>query len=249
MTSRLAVAALAAFAFTAPVVAGEPAGHKSEWSYEGATGPSEWGRLKPEFGACAGRSNQSPIDIATTIDAVLPPLKTRYPAAGIEVINNGHTVQANFKPGSAVTIDGRAFELKQFHFHSPSENRISGKTYPLEAHLVHADTDGQLTVIAVFFAEGKPNPMVTAVWERIPKVGEKNDLPAPLSAAALLPANRDYYRFNGSLTTPPCSEGVRWIVMKQPMTVSKAQIEQFQKTLGFANNRPVQPVLARPVLR
>jgi carbonic anhydrase len=249
MTPRLVAAALAALACSTALAAGDHPGHGSEWSYEGATGPSEWGRLKPEFGACAGRSNQSPIDIAGTIDAALPPLKTRYVAGGTEVVNNGHTVQANFGPGSAVTIDGREFELKQFHFHSPSENHVSGKSYPLEAHLVHADKDGHLAVVAVFFAEGKANPTVGAVWDRMPQAGAKNALPAPVSAAGLLPANRDYWRFNGSLTTPPCSEGVRWIVMKQPMSVSKAQIERFQKTLGFANNRPVQPVFARPVLR
>lgn len=249
MASRPLIAALAALACSAALAQGERPGHSSEWSYEGAHGPAEWGRLKPEFGACAGRSNQSPIDISATIDAVLPPLRMSYAASGAEVVNNGHTVQVNFRPGSAVTIDGRGFELKQFHFHAPSENRVSGKSYPLEAHLVHADKDGNLAVVAVFFAEGTANSTLGAVWNRMPQAGAKNELPAPVSAAGLLPANRDYYRYNGSLTTPPCSEGVRWIVMKHAITASRAQIEQFQKTLGFANNRPVQPTFARPVLR
>ena len=249
MTSQRLIAALAALACSAAFAADEKPGHRAEWSYEGTTGPSEWGRLKPEFGACAGRSNQSPIDIAGTIDAALPPLKVRYTAGGGEVVNNGHTIQANFKSGSVLSLDGRDFELKQFHFHSPSENRLSGKSYPLEAHLVHADKDGNLAVVAVFFAEGKSNPTIGAVWSRMPAAGAKGDLSAPVSAAGLLPAGRDYYRFNGSLTTPPCTEGVRWLVMKQAATVSKEQVEQFRKTLGFANNRPVQPVFARPVLR
>jgi carbonic anhydrase len=249
MRSRLALASFAFLACSAAFAAGDHAGHGSEWSYEGANGPSAWGRLKAEFGACAGRSNQSPIDIAGTIDAVLPPIRMRYAPGGTEVVNNGHTVQANFRPGSAITVDGIEFELKQFHFHAPSENRVTGKSYPLEAHLVHADKDGNLAVVAVFFAEGASNRTIGAVWDRMPKSGEKADLPAPVSAGGLLPANRDYYRFNGSLTTPPCSEGVRWLVMKHAVTASKAQIEQFRKTLGFANNRPVQPVFARPVLR
>lgn len=249
MRSFLAIASFTLLACGPALAAGDHPGHGSEWSYEGATGPAEWGKLKPEFGACAGRSNQSPIDISRTIDAVLPPIAIRYAAGGTEVVNNGHTVQANFRPGSAITVDGIAFELKQFHFHAPSENRVTGKSYPLEAHLVHADKDGHLAVVAVFFAEGAPNRTIAAVWERMPQSGAKNDLAAPVSAAGLLPANRDYYRFNGSLTTPPCSEGVRWLVMKHAVTASRAQIEQFRKTLGFANNRPVQPVFARPVLR
>jgi carbonic anhydrase len=221
----------------------------SEWGYGGENGPAKWSSLKPEFGACLGR-NQSPVDIAATIDAVLPPLTFAYRAAATDVVNNGHTVQVNYGPGSTVKIDGIAFELKQFHFHSPSENRVSGKAYPLEAHLVHADKDGNLAVVAVFFQEGPANPALGAVWAQMPKApGQKNAAPPALSAAALLPANRDYWRYNGSLTTPPCTEGVRWIVMKHAGTVSKEQVAAFGATLGFANNRPVQAVNARPVLR
>jgi carbonic anhydrase len=229
--------------------AGEHPGHGSHWGYKGDIGPEKWTALKPEFTACAGK-NQSPVNITGTINADMKPIKFDYKAGGSEVINNGHAVQVNFEPGSSIAIDGIAFELKQFHFHSPSENQINGKSFPLEAHFVHADKDGSLAVVAVVFDEGKANPVVAAAWSQMPKSeGGKSALPTKVSGVGLLPASRDYYRYNGSLTTPPCTEGVRWFVMKQPMTVSKQQIEQFTSTLGFANNRPVQPVNARPVLR
>jgi carbonic anhydrase len=146
-------------------------------------------------------------------------------------------------------VDGIQFNLKQFHFHSPSENHISGKSYPLEAHLVHADKDGNLAVVAVVFNEGKANATVAAAWSRMSKAEGKSELPTKVSAAGLLPKSHDYYRYNGSLTTPPCTEGVRWIVMKKPMTVSQEQLNAFQTTVGFANNRPIQPANARPVLK
>jgi carbonic anhydrase len=144
----------------------------------------------------------------------------------------------------------RRTRLKQFHFHAPSENRIGGKQFPLEGHLVHADKDGNLAVVAVMFQEGAANPMLTKLWGKMPaKAGDKSALETGLSVTQLLPADRDYYRFNGSLTTPPCSEGVWWLVLKKPASASKSQVEQFSKTIGFANNRPIQPANARPVLR
>lgn len=194
--------------------------------------------------------NQSPIDLAGFVEADLKPLKLSYKPGAADIVNNGHTVQIGYAPGSTVTVDGHTFELKQFHFHAPSENHISGKSFPLEGHLVHEDKDGNLAVVAVMYREGTANALLTKLWSAIPaKEGEKAALPAGLDVGQLLPANRDYFRFNGSLTTPPCSEGVWWLVMKAQATVSKAQVEQFSKALGFANNRPIQPVNARPVLQ
>jgi carbonic anhydrase len=242
-------AVLAATACSAALAIEAHPGHGSVWSYSGDFGPDKWSTLLPEFGACTGK-NQSPVDIAHTLDAPLPALTIAYKAAGTEVVNNGHTVQVNYGPGSTLKIDGIAFELKQFHFHSPSENRLAGKSFPLEGHLVHADKDGNLAVVAVFFEQGAANATLAKVWGGMPKKdGDKSALPAGISATGLLPAKRDYFRYSGSLTTPPCSEGVRWFVMKQPMTVSKEQLTAFQSTLGFANNRPVQRVNARQLLR
>ncbi|MDX1374174.1 MAG: carbonic anhydrase family protein [Burkholderiales bacterium] len=220
------------------------------WGYTGESGPEHWSKLDAKFAMCGLGRNQSPVDLRGFVEAELKPLKLAYKAGAADIVNNGHTVQVNYAPGSRLTVNGRSFELKQFHFHAPSENHISGKPYALEAHLVHADKDGNLAVVAVMFNEGKANALLSRLWEKMPaQAGGKAELPAGLSVTGILPAKRGYYRFNGSLTTPPCSEGVWWLVMKNPMSASKAQIGQFSKTLGFANNRPVQPLNARAVLR
>lgn len=220
------------------------------WGYSGETGPEHWSTLDPEFVMCGLGRNQSPVDLGGLVEAELEPLDFAYQTGAVDIVNNGHTVQVNYAPGSTLAVDGRTFELKQFHFHSPSENRIDGTQFPLEGHLVHADPQGALAVVAVMFREGEAHPLIAELWESMPaEAGGKAELPAGLSAAQLLPEDRDYYRFNGSLTTPPCSEGVWWLVMKDPVNLSEAQIDQFSGTLGFANNRPVQPVNARPMLR
>jgi carbonic anhydrase len=220
------------------------------WSYQGEAAPQNWGNLDPKFALCASGKNQSPIDLNGPVKADLKPLKLDYKAGITEILNNGHTVQINYAPGSLLAVDSISFELKQFHFHSPSENKIKGKQFPLEGHLVHADKDGNLAVVAVMFQEGAANALLTNLWQKMPNTGgEKSALPSGLSVSQLLPKERDYYRFNGSLTTPPCSEGVRWFVMKKPATASKAQIEQFSRTVGVANNRPIQATNARSVLQ
>ncbi len=224
--------------------------HAQHWGYKGEAGPENWSRLDQKYAMCGMGRNQSPIDLGGFVEADLKPLKLAYRAGAADIVNNGHTVQIGYAPGSTLTVDGHMFELKQFHFHAPSENHINGKSFPLEGHLVHEDKDGNLAVVAVMYREGAANALLSKLWAAIPaKEGEKAALPAGLDVSQLLPANRDYYRFNGSLTTPPCSEGVWWLVMKQQSTVSKAQVEQFSKTLGFANNRPIQPAYARPVLQ
>lgn len=222
-------------------------GDGAAWDYTGAKGPENWAKLSPEYGACAG-SNQSPINLSGFIDAKLEPIAFDYKAGSSEILNNGHTVQVNALPGSSISVDGIKFELKQFHFHVPSENLINGKSFPMEGHLVHADKNGHLAVVAVMVTEGKANKALEKAWAQLPKQGEKLALSSDISPLEILPANRDYYRFNGSLTTPPCSEGVRWLVMKQPISASKEQIEKFLHVIHHHNNRPVQAVNARPVL-
>jgi carbonic anhydrase len=236
--------------FAAAAMACSGAAWAQHWGYKGEAGPENWSKVDQKFAMCALGRNQAPIDLTGFVEADLKPLVFAYKPGAAEIVNNGHTVEIDYAPGSTLTVDGRTFELKQFHFHAPSENRIGGKSFPLEGHLVHADKDGNLAVVAVMFAEGAAHPLLAKLWSAMPaKPGEKSALPQGLSATGLLPANREYFRFNGSLTTPPCSEGVRWLVMKHHPTVSKAQVEQFSTTLGFANNRPIQPVYARPVLR
>ncbi|EIM1707120.1 carbonic anhydrase family protein [Aeromonas dhakensis] len=219
------------------------------WEYSGEAGPAKWASLTPEFGQCAGR-NQSPVNLSGLVKAELAPLQFHYLAGGHSVTNNGHTVQVDYAPGSSLELDGMHFELKQFHFHAPSENLIEGKPYPLEGHLVHANDQGELAVVAVMFEPGKANGALSQVWQSLPaKAGEQHALKEPVSAEPLLPAKRDYYRFSGSLTTPPCSEGVRWLVMKQPVQVSEAQIDTFKAVMHHPNNRPVQPLHGRLVLQ
>ncbi len=221
----------------------------AHWSYEGENGPPNWAKLSPEFSACEGK-NQSPINLTGQIEADLKAIHFDYHSGGNEILNNGHTIQVNYNPGSSIKLDGVDYALKQFHFHSPSENQIDGKSYPLEGHLVHADKNGNLAVVAVMFTEGKDNKVIGEAWSKLPQgTGDKNTLPTPISAEGILPSNRDYYRFNGSLTTPPCTEGVRWLVMKDSVHVSKQQIEAFSHVLHHANNRPLQALNARVVMR
>lgn len=247
--SLLAVALLATACTTpnqAPHASGAQPAH---WTYGGAGGPEHWGELSPKFSVCSSGRNQSPVNLTAPIKAKLPTLSMSYGASGDEVLNNGHTVQVNFKPGDVLTVGAHRYELKQFHFHKPSENQINGKLFPMEAHLVHADAEGNLAVVAVMIEDGASNPMLQAVWAGMPeKADVKVALPKPVSAQDLLPAQRDYYQFSGSLTTPPCSEGVLWLVMKQPVTASAAQIERFGHVMHHDNNRPVQPLYSRVVL-
>jgi carbonic anhydrase len=219
------------------------------WKYVGSQGPEFWGALSPEFVSCKVGRNQSPIDISKTTITTPKPLKTfqRFPAT--EILNNGHTVQANFKPGNIMVVDSVMYQMKQVHFHAPSENKIMGKSFPLEAHFVHADPNGNLAVLAVMYEEGPENKALAKLWKQMPKSkGQPKALNADVLAGELIPRKKDYYRFSGSLTTPPCSEGVIWVVMKSTMTTSKSQIDAFKKVMRHDNNRPVQPLNGRIVI-
>ncbi|MBF0603283.1 MAG: carbonic anhydrase [Nitrospirae bacterium] len=244
---------LVVFGSVAMANAGEQKeGHSgSHWSYAGATGPQHWGAIDSTNRACASGVNQSPIDLKDFIEADLQPIVFAYDAQATEIINNGHTIQVNFAPKTAsIQLDGTAFELKQFHFHAPSENFIEGRPFAMEAHFVHADVAGNLAVVAVMLQEGNNNASLDGLWKALPKHADgPHALTAKMTAQDLLPASREYYRFNGSLTTPPCTEGVRWLVLKQPVSVSAEQVKGFTDIMGHANNRPLQPVHARPVLQ
>lgn len=226
------------------------AGTGAHWTYDGHEGPEHWGELAPEYTVCAMGKNQSPIDLDGFTSAKLTPIKFNYDVPAKDILNNGHTIQANFGPGDSITVDGKVFDLIQVHFHTPSENHIRGKSFPMEGHLVHADKDGNLAVVAVMFVEGKENAGIAKLWQQMPEEADtKTPLTSSVKPGDLLPKDRTYYRFNGSLTTPPCSEGVRWLVMKHPVSVSKEQVERFAHVMHHPNNRPVQPVNARPVLQ
>jgi carbonic anhydrase len=215
-------------------------GEHGHWSYAGEGGPGEWGQLKPEFATCAAGQRQSPIDIREGIRVDLEPIKFDYRPAGFNVVDNGHTVQVNLGAGSFIEVNQRRYELVQFHFHRPSEERVNGRQYDMVAHLVHKDLDGRLAVVAVLIERGGVHPVIQQVWNSLPL--EKNEAmvgPGPLNPALLLPQDKRYYTYMGSLTTPPCSEGVLWMVMKQPVNLSDEQISIFARLYPM-NARPIQ---------
>ena len=223
---------------------------KTHWGYTGHGSPEKWAELSPKNKMCGIGQNQSPINVTTSLDANLKVIKPNYITSSSSVINNGHTIQVNIDSGSNLNIDGIDFELKQFHFHTPSENHINGKSFPLEGHFVHLDKDGNIDVLALMFEEGKDNIELAKVWSKMPLEADKtNKLKLKSIASALLPENKDYYRFNGSLTTPPCKEGVRWLVLKTPRTISKAQVDKFLSIMKHHNNRPIQSTKARIIVK
>ena len=226
-------------------------GHGAHWGYTGHEGPEHWGELSEDYLMCGIGMNQSPINITASIDADLEPIAFDYKTKPSEILNNGHTVQVNVAPGSSITIDGTDYELKQYHFHTPSENHIHGKDYPLEVHFVHADAKGNLAVVGVMFEMGAENKELAQLWEHMPMHGGDRSALSGVAEelTALLPEARHYYRFDGSLTTPPCSEGVKWMVLETPLTISKAQVEKFAKAVHGTNNRPVQPINARVIVK
>ena len=220
----------------------------AHWGYQGQHGPEYWGLMKPEFVLCRTGRTQSPINVNGTNQTGLLGLRVNYVSSPVEVVNNGHTIQLNYKRHGSMKIKGKKYSLLQVHFHSPSENHIKGNGYPMEAHFVHKSNDGELAVIGVMFSLGTENRMVSEIWEYMPKkAGTKNSDPKRhINPSYLLPTNLSLYHWKGSLTTPPCSEGVQWFLLKNPVTVSKKQVREFVNLMGN-NNRPIQPLLGRSV--
>jgi carbonic anhydrase len=225
--------------------------HKAEhvWDYSESLGPAHWGDLKPEFAACRDGHRQSPIDIRGTKKTELPAIEFHLKPSPLDIVDNGHTIMITYAPGSFIRVGGKQYELKQFHFHRPSEQKIEGHAFEMEVHLVFADAGGSLAVVAVLLDKGNDNSLVHELWNDLPKEKEKKVLleNVQIDVSKLLPANRDYYTFSGSLTTPPCSEDVTWFVLKQPVTISDAEIEQFAK-LYRNDARPTQPLNSRMIL-
>jgi carbonic anhydrase len=227
-------------------------GHSGEvhWAYEGENGPQAWGKLKPEFNLCAIGKRQSPIAIKddATLQGPAEPIQFRYTPSTGTVVNNGHTIQANLEGDNSITVRNSSYKLLQFHFHTPSEEMINTKRYAMVAHLVHKNEAGQLAVVAVLLEVGEPNPLIDTVWTYMPlDTNDQVRMPAGvIDMNEILPADQRYYQFFGSLTTPPCTEGVLWMVMKQPLRISPEQFRLFSQQFPF-NARPVQAVNGRPV--
>lgn len=236
----------AAFAADPHAAPGAPA----HWEYAGETGAEKWGSLSPDYQLCSTGQMQSPIDIADGFQADGAPISLNYNPSALNIIHNGHTIQANFQPGSSITVSAMRYDLLQVHFHTPSEHAKAGERAAMEAHFVHKSADGKLAVLGVMMQMGADNLALESLWTHMPsEAGPARDIAgATIDAKAFFPASLKYHRYMGSLTTPPCSEGVNWFVLDEPVTVGQAQLEKFAAAIS-ANSRPLQPVNNRLVLK
>ncbi len=241
------------FSLITMAAAVEPAdehGSCPAWSYSGANGPEHWGDLCADFAACKNGKEQAPLDIINPHVESLPAIHFAYHPVPLDLINNGHSIQQNFASGNGntITVDGKKYEMRQFHFHHPSEEAIDGKHYDMVAHFVHQSQDGQYAVIGVLIKEGKPNSLITTLWGNLPAEKEKANKSAAVEVNAihLIPAKHTYYRYRGSLTTPPCTEGITFFILDTPMELSKEQIAKFAEYYPD-NARPDQPLNGRTI--
>jgi carbonic anhydrase len=229
--------------------AAHAAGAPPHWSYDGDTAPPKWGELSAEFNTCSIGTEQTPIDLRSAIRAQTGVVKIGYRTMPLTIMNNGHTIQVNTAPGSKLEINGTEYQLLQFHFHHPSEHLLSGKAFDMELHFVHKAANGGLAVVGVFIQPGAANPGLVPIWAAMPS----SETPARpvagimIDPGSLLPKTNDYFRYMGSLTTPPCSEGLVWTVFRAPIQASVEQIRQFA-TLFPRNARPVQAINRRFLL-
>lgn len=217
------------------------------WAYTGPLGPESWAALRPSFALCGTGQRQSPVDIRDGLPVDLEAVDFLYRPGFFSVTDNGYTVQVQVGAGNAIEVGARRYELTGFHFHLPGEERVDGRSFAMSIHLVHRDTQGRLAVVALVVEEGPEHPAVQAVWNHLPlERGEFVAASIEFDPATLLPPRRGYYTYMGSLTTPPCTEGVLWIVMQQPIQVSPQQLAIFAR-LHPMNARPVQPLNGRVI--
>lgn len=232
---------------TPAATSGSPAA-AVHWGYTGEDGPAHWGQL-PGAEACGIGGAQSPIDLAGATEGELSKIGISYEPSSLVVTNTGHAMQAVYDPGSFATINGQRFDLKQIHQHTPSEHTVDGAHAAAELHFVHANSQGSLAVLGVLVAKGSANAALEEVIDAAPDEVGATAAPskAKLDANELLPKERTSYRYDGSLTTPPCSEGVNWIVFSVPITASAAELAELARLSG-KNNRPVQDLDGRTIL-
>jgi carbonic anhydrase len=247
--SAFAMAALTAAFANPPDEDASIQPHPKHWSYGGEGGPEHWSELSPDNAPCSAGVQQSPVDLSGAMIASVDTPHPRWiPVKGGMVINNGHTIQVDVDGAGGIRLDGADYALKQFHFHHPSEHTIDGRSFPLELHLVHASSEGKLAVIGVMFEQGPANASLDAVWATAPGREGKAAVAFQIDAGKFMPKAATAYRYEGSLTTPPCSETVSWTVMADPQTASASQIAAFSEIFPW-NARPTQPLNRRYVLR
>ncbi len=230
----------------------KPPTDETKWGYGEDNGPETWGTLAPEFAMCELGKNQSPIDLADALEVEdLTEPEVDYGKSPSEFAHKGYAIQVNYPSGNTMTVGDETYNLVQMHFHTPAEHTIDGEQPSLEAHFVHAGGDGNLAVLGVFFEAGEENEQLAALLADVPeKKGETVSLEGTeFASAEMLPEERSAYRYNGSLTTPPCSEGGRFNILTEPVTASKEQIDSIREAVGHDNARPIQPTNARSIIR
>jgi len=248
-TGPLARALVCAGALCLGVAAHAADAAAPHWSYSGDTGPEHWGVEDPSFATCSIGKHQSPIDIEKAVVKDLPELKFDYKDTALKVTDTGHTFQVNAASGSGgITVGGDRYDFVQVHFHEPSEERVHGERYSMVAHIVHSNTKGELAVVAVLIRKGKTNEFLKPIFDNFPAKGaaETDVAGQTVNMRNFLPEHHGYYTFDGSLTTPPCSENVRWLVLKTPVEASEAQLKQFEARYAH-NVRPTQPLNGRMI--
>jgi carbonic anhydrase len=228
-----------------------PADVAHHWSYGGPEGPSHWAKLDAKYRLCGSGQAQSPVDIRlkAVYKGALPELDFEYRPAPFHITDNGHSVQVDVEPGSSLHVGTDRYELVQFHFHHPSEEEVDGKRFDMVAHLVHKDSKGALAVVAIPLKVGHENPLLATLWNKLPKHSDHHTVASkqPINAADLVPSDHGYFSYTGSLTTPPCSEGLRWMVLKTPEEISKSQLDAFASR--YPNDaRPIQKLNGRHVI-
>ena len=220
----------------------------AHWTYEGTEGPEHWGELSEAFDMCSKGRNQSPIDLVAHLSPELPELIFEYTRPGdLDEINTGHAIQETVNPGNYIVFYDERYELKQFHFHSPSEHLVDGEAFAMEVHFVHQNQEGNYAVVGLLVQEGETNELLNQLPSFRAARGEDPHGDS-VDFNELITDRTSYFLYNGSLTTPPCTEGVQWILLKQPLIASPEQIQHYHDLLGFDNNRPIQPHNSRLVL-
>lgn len=211
------------------------------WTYSGESGPENWGDLDPSFVLCKDGTSQSPIDLTNATSTELEDHRIVYRDTPLVIINNGHTIQVDYSGNSYMRLDKERYRLLQFHFHTPSEHTKDGQAYPMEAHLVHMNDNGQLAVIGVHMKVGDTNRFLEDIWANMPSEEGEIEVDKEINVKDFLPDEDGHYNYSGSLTTPPCSEGVNWIVLHKAVEISLQQLQAFQAIFPM-NARPVQPL-------
>jgi carbonic anhydrase len=255
-TAPATPASISVLAYTLPADAGAapPPAYKVAWGYSGEEGPDRWGTLEPDFALCATGKAQTPVDIASKVEkgAALKPLVLEYPTMPLALFNNGHTVQVSSTAPASLAEGSDRWTLQQFHLHAPSEHTLDGKRFDAEVHFVHKSADGKLAVVALLVQKGKENEALKSVFDNLPADVSTDPRPVPgadVALKAIFPSQFVYFTYSGSLTVPPCTEGVRWFVVKTPIEASAEQLARFHEVMHGENSRPLQPLGDRKVLR